>query len=107
MSRFGAASLTAVLLVATPVAAAEAPHRIVHDAAWGCRDKNELIDLLFLGLSTTFDTKLAAALGDGRCVYFKAGEGVTIVEEGRHGLVRVQREDATPVSYWTTVRNVE
>ena len=109
MSKIGAAFLTTVMLASTPQftspAAAEAPHQIAAPAAWGCRDKNDLIDLLFLGLSTSFDLKLSGALADGRCVYFTAGENVTILEDGGHGLVRVRR-GAAPVAYWTPVRNV-
>ncbi|HXO01535.1 MAG TPA: hypothetical protein VN900_05720 [Stellaceae bacterium] len=111
MSKIGAAFLTGALLVATPLvsaalAAEEAPHRIAHEAAWGCRDKNDLIDLLFLGLSTSFDDRLAAALAEGRCVYFAPGESVTILKDGGHGLVKVQRGGAVPVAYWTPLRNV-
>ena len=111
MSRFGAAFLTASMLAATcpvPLAAAaeEAPHRIARDAAWGCRDKNDVIDLLFLGLSATFDTTLANALADGRCVYFTPGESVVIIETGGNGLVRIARPEASPVSYWTPSRNL-
>ena len=113
MSKLGAIFLTGVMLAATPLtampaAAAEAPHRISHDAAWGCRDKHEVFDLLFLGLSTSFDDQLAKALADGRCVYFKSGESVTIIEDtASHGLVKVQRGGAQPVTYWTAVRNVD
>ena len=112
MSKLGAVFLTAAVLAATPLAtsplaAAEAPHRIARDAAWGCRDKGDLLDLLFLGLSTSFDTKLATALADGRCVYFAPGEDVTILEDGGHGLVKVRRGGAVPVTYWTTQRNVD
>ena len=93
MSRVGAALLTASVLAATPVlaqttamvtptATIEAPHRIARDAAWGCRDKSEVINLLFLGMSVSFDGKLAAALADGRCAVFKSGENVVIVEPG-------------------------
>jgi hypothetical protein len=120
MSRFGAAFLTASLLAATalvqpasaetmagiPMAAAAPPHHIAHDAAWGCRDKNDVIDLLFQGMSVRFDDKLAAALADGRCVTFKTGENIVIVEPGSHGLVKVQRLDASPVAYWIPARNV-
>jgi hypothetical protein len=121
MSRVGAAFLTALTLAATapiplaaaettaaiPVAATEAPHRIARDAAWGCRDKNDVIDLLFQAISASFDGKLAAALADGRCVTFKPGEDVVIVEPGANGLVRVQRPGAPPVAYWTVSRNVK
>ena len=112
MSKLGALILSGVMLVATPLAATpasaaeEAPHRIARDAAWGCRDMNDVIDLLFLGLSTSFDNKLASALADGRCVYFKPGEDVTILEKVGHGLVKVQRGGAEPVIYWTPLRNV-
>jgi hypothetical protein len=120
MSRYGAAFLTASILVATapiplaaaetaaatPVAATEAPHRIARDAAWGCRDKGDVIELLFQGISTNFDGKLAAALADGRCITFKPGEDVVIVEPGANGLVRVQRPGASPAAYWTVSRNV-
>jgi hypothetical protein len=111
MSKFGVAFLTAAVLAATPLAAppslaAEAPHRIAQSAAWGCRDKGDLIDLLFLGLSASFDTKLSTALADGRCAYFTPGESVTILENGGNGLVKVKRDGAMPVSYWTPVRNV-
>jgi hypothetical protein len=121
MSRFGAAFLTAALLVAAaplhpaasaetmasiPMASAAPPHRIAHDAAWGCRDKNDVIDLLFQGMSVTFDDKLATALADGRCVTFKSGENVVIVEPGAHGLVKVQRLDVSPVAYWMPARYV-
>jgi hypothetical protein len=112
MSKLGAVFLTGLLLSATSVtatsalAATQAPHRIARDAAWGCRDKNDVVDLLFLGLSTSFDTKLASALADGRCVYFAPGENVTILEDGGHGLVKVERGGAAPVAYWTPLRNV-
>ena len=111
MSKLGAAFLTGAMLVATPLAApplsaAEAPHRIARDAAWGCRDINEVIDILFLGLSTSFDSKLAAAVADGRCVYFKPGESVTIIDDPSRGLVKVRRGGAEPVAYWTPLRNV-
>jgi hypothetical protein len=111
MSRFGAAFLTTLLLAATPPipmasAAEEAPHRIARDAAWGCRDKSDVINLLFLGLSATFDTTLAGALADGRCVYFTPGESVVIVDPVANGLVRVARPDAMPAAYWTPARNV-
>jgi hypothetical protein len=112
MAKLGAVLLTATILVATSLAtacfaAAEAPQRIAHDAAWGCRDKHDVFDLLFLGLSTSFDDKLASALADGRCVYFMPGESVTIIEQGSHGLVKVQRGGAEPVTYWTPLRNVD
>jgi hypothetical protein len=118
MSRFGAVFLTALTLAATPVVAqtttaatpvatvTAAPHRIARDAAWGCREKNDVIDLLFQGISVSFDNKLAAALADGRCVIFKSGEDVVIVEPGANGLVRVQRPGVSPVAYWTATRNV-
>ena len=120
MSRVGAAFLTALTLAAfapislaaaettaaTPVAATEAPHRIARDAAWGCRDKNDVFDLLFQAISASFDGKLAAALADGRCITFKPGENVVIVEPGAGGLVRVQRLGASPVAYWTASHNV-
>ena len=111
MSKLGAVFLTASILAATPASppplpAAEAPHRIDHEAAWGCRDKSDLIDLLFLGLSASFDTTLASALADGRCVYFTPGENVVVVEPGSKGLIRIERPGATPVAYWTPLRNV-
>jgi len=113
MSKLGAAFLSALILAATPLAATpssaaevQVPHRIARDAAWGCRDKHDVFDLLFLGLSTSFDTVLASALADGRCVYFTPGESVTIIEQGSHGLVKVQRGGAEPVTYWTPLRNV-
>jgi hypothetical protein len=113
MSKLGAVFLGISLLTATPLATAataatEVPHHITQGAAaWGCRDKGDLIDLLFLGLSTSFDNKLAAALADGRCGYFKPGETVTIVEDGGHGIVRVLRAGPAPAAYWTPLRNVE
>ena len=107
MSKLGAAFLTSLLLAATPIAAAEqAPHQIARDTAWGCRDKAELVDLLFLGMSASFDTKLATAIADGRCVYFAPGESVVIVGPAEQGLIRVQRPGASPVAYWTQSRNV-
>jgi hypothetical protein len=113
MSKLGGAILTGLLLAATPlatapsVAAEAAPHRIARDAAWGCRDKHEVFNLLFLGISTSFDDKLAEALAAGRCVYFNPGETVTIIEDTHsHGLVKVQRGGAQPVTYWTQLRNV-
>jgi len=111
MSKLGAAFLTTLMLATTPLVAAplttaEVPHRIARDAAWGCRDRNDLIDLLFLGLSTSFDSKLAQALAEGRCAYFTPGENVRILEDGGHGLVKVQRGGAVPVVYWTPLRNV-
>jgi hypothetical protein len=110
MSKLSALFLTAAMLAATPAipsaSAAEAPHRISHNPAWGCRDKGDLYDLLFLGLSASFDSKLAAALADGRCVSFAPGESVTILEEGGQGIVKVQRGGVTPVAYWTAARNI-
>jgi hypothetical protein len=111
MSKLGAVFLAAAMLAATPAispaSAAEAPHRIAHDPAWGCRDKGDLYDLLFLGLSASFDSKLASALADGRCVSFTPGESVTILEPAGHGIIQVQRGGATPVAYWTAVRNID
>jgi hypothetical protein len=111
MSKLGVAFLTGAVLVAVPayadqLAIAEVPHHIAQAAVWGCRDKSDLIDLLFLGLSTSFDSKLAQAVADGRCVYFKPGENVTILEGPGQGLVKVQRGGATPISYWTPLPNV-
>jgi hypothetical protein len=113
MSKIGAAFLTGALLVSTPVASMAAPaadtlRHISRDAAWGCRDKNDVINLLFLGLSASYDTQLASALADGRCVSFKQGEDVTILDGADHGLVRVQRGGAEqPVVYWTALRNLD
>jgi hypothetical protein len=112
MSRLGAVFLTIVMLAAAPPASApamaEVPHKIARDAAWGCRDKHQVFNLLFLGLSTGFDDRLAAALADGSCVYFKPGEDVTIIDQtNSHGLVKVQRGGAEPVTYWTQLRNVD
>jgi hypothetical protein len=111
MSKIGAAFLTALLLATTafpgPLAAAEAPHRTAREAAWGCRDKGDLLNLLFLGLSTSFDTKLAVALADGRCVYFNPGEDIVVLDPVEHGVVRVQRGGAAPAVYWTPLRNVQ
>jgi hypothetical protein len=108
MSTIGAVFLAAFTLTGAPQPAVptEAPLRITQNAAWGCHEKSDLIDLLFLGLSTSFDTKLAVLLADGRCVYFKAGENVQILETGPHGFVKVQREGASPVTYWTVRRNM-
>jgi len=112
MSKLGAVFLGVSLLTTTPLAtvsaaATEAPHHITQGAAWGCRDKHDVFDILFLGLSASFDTKLATALADGRCVFFQSGETVTIIEgTGSHGLVKIQR-GAEPATYWTPVRNVE
>lgn len=116
MSRVGAAFLTALTLASTPVvaetvaqtpvAATEAPHRIAREAAWGCRDKGDVLDLLFQGISVTFDNKLAAALADGRCVVFKPGEDIEIIEPAANGLVRVHRPGPSAVAYWTPARNV-
>ena len=108
MPKLGAALLTALVLATTPLAAAEmqVPHRIARDAAWGCRDKSDLLNLLFLGISTSFDTKLAAALAEGRCIYFKPGEDVMVLDPGQQGIVRVQRGGVAPAVYWTPSRNV-
>jgi hypothetical protein len=112
MSKFGAAFLTASMLAMTPLAAvaapaADTPQKISRDAAWGCRDKHDVFDLLFLGLSTSFDDRLADALADGRCVYFKMGEDVTIIEQSTsHGLVKVQRGGTQPATYWILQRNL-
>jgi len=110
MSKVGAAFLGVSLLAASPVGvaaapAADVPHHIA-GAAWGCRDKSDLIDLLFLGLSTSFASKLESAVADGRCAYFTPGETVTILEPGGQGIVKVQR-GGSPVVYWTPLRNVE
>jgi hypothetical protein len=94
-------------LYADQLAAIDVPHHIAHDAAWGCRDKSDLINLLFLGLSTSFNTQLNSAVADGRCAYFAPGESVSIIESGERGLVRVHRGGAAPVSYWTPLRNLE
>ena len=113
MSKLGAAFLSAVMLTASPLGAfaapaVETPHKVVRSAAWGCRDKHEVFDLLFLGLSTSFDDRLATALADGRCIYFDAGESVTIIEDTKsHGVVKVQRGGAQPVTYWTSARNLD
>ncbi|HVH82447.1 MAG TPA: hypothetical protein VM782_23835 [Stellaceae bacterium] len=111
MPKLRVALLAAAMLAAVSpipaIAAPEAAHKIARDAAWGCRDKHDVFDLLFQGLSTSFDTKLATALADGRCVFFKAGEAVIILDgSGSHGLVKVQR-GAEPVTYWTPVRNLD
>jgi hypothetical protein len=107
MSRFGAAFLAASLLAAIPAAAAEqVPHKVVGDAAWGCRDKSDVIELLFQGMSVTYDAKLASALADGRCVAFVPGESVVIVDPAANGLVRVARPGASPIAYWTVSRNL-
>ena len=111
MSKFGAAFLTATVLATTApmslaAAAEQAPHKIVRDAAWGCRDKGDVIDLLFQGMSVTYQADLASALADGRCVAFVPGENVTIVDPGANGLVRVVRPGASPVAYWTEARNL-
>jgi hypothetical protein len=110
MSTFRAVFLTAAMLAVTPLAAApaaEAPHKITRDAAWGCRDKHEVFEILFLGLSTSFDDRLADALADGRCVYFKMGEDVTIIDQSAsHGLIKVQRSGAQPATYWILQRNL-
>jgi hypothetical protein len=73
MSKFGGVFLTALLLGAAPVAQAlRRPRHIAQEAAWGCRDRSDLIDLLFLGLSTSFDNKLATALGRRAvCVFYR------------------------------------
>jgi hypothetical protein len=107
MSKIGAAFLTVLMLAVTPLAAAEAPHRIVRDGAWGCRDRADVFDLLFLGISASFDTKLAGALADGRCVLFNPGEDVVVVEPGQHGVMQVQRGGVAPAIYWTSARNVK
>jgi hypothetical protein len=112
MSKVGAAFLTVSLLAMTPLAAsaapvADAPHKITRDAAWGCRDKHDVFNILFLGLSTSFDDRLADALASGRCVYFKPGEDVTVIDQtASHGLVKVQRGGAEPAAYWTPQRNL-
>jgi hypothetical protein len=111
MSKLGAAFLTGAMLVSVPLyaaqlAAVDVPHHIAREAAWGCQDKSDLINLLFLGMSTSFDSKLAEAIAEGRCAYFEPGENVTIIENGEQGLVKVQRGGATPVTYWTPLRNV-
>ena len=112
MSRFGVAFLTASLFVTAPLAAvaapaADPPHKIARDAAWGCRDKHDVFNLLFLGLSTSFDDRLADALADGRCIYFKPGEDVTIIElSASHGVVKVQRGGTQPATYWILQRNL-
>ena len=115
MSKLGAALLSLSLLAATPLpsppaAAADASHHIAQSvsAAWGCHSKRQTFDLLFMGLSASFDTKRASALEDGSCVFFQPGETVTILGgTGSHGLVKIQRGGAMPASYWTPARNVE
>jgi len=112
MTKFAVAAATAALLTATtpalPVAAAEPDtHTITREAAWGCRDRGDVINLLFLGLSTTFDATLASALADGRCVSFTTGESVAIVDRGSNGLVRIARPGEPTASYWTPARNLK
>ncbi|MBV8778297.1 MAG: hypothetical protein JO032_04715 [Alphaproteobacteria bacterium] len=117
MSKLRAAFLTAAALAAaTPAtpspSAADTLHRITHDPAWGCRDKGDLYNLLFLGISASFDTQLAAALADGRCIAFAPGERVSVIGDGTRGVVKVQRGLATTVStssagYWTLARNID
>jgi hypothetical protein len=112
MSKLGAVFLGVSLVTAAPLATAsaaatEAPHHIMQGTAWGCRDKGDLMDLLFLGISTSFDNKLATELADGRCGYFKPGEAVTIIENGGQGIVKVLRAGPAPATYWTPLRNVE
>ena len=114
MSKLGAAFLGLSLVAATPLptppsaAAAETAHHIAQSAAaWGCRNKHDVFDLLFLGLSASFDSKLADEVTDGRCVFFQSGESVTILDGTRsHGLVKIQRA-TEPASYWTSVRNLD
>jgi hypothetical protein len=112
MSKIGAVILTSLLLAVSPllvkpVPAAEVPHRIARDAAWGCRDKHQLYNLLFMAMSTRFDDQLAQALAEGTCIFFKPGENVTIVEDsGSHGVVKVRRDGAEPATYWTPLRNI-
>jgi len=112
MSKFGAAFLTASMLAMTPLAAVAAPaaatpHKNTRHAAWGCRDKHEVFNLLFLGLSTSFDDRLADALASGRCVYFNLGEDVTVIEQSAsHGVVKVERGGAEPATYWILQRNL-
>jgi|HubBroStandDraft_6_1064221.scaffolds.fasta_scaffold2006680_1 hypothetical protein len=107
MSRFGAAFLAASVLAAIPAAAAEqVPHKVVGEAAWGCRDKSDVIELLFQGMSVSYDGKLTSAIAAGRCVAFVPGEDVVIVDPGANGIVKVARPGASPVAYWTAVRNL-
>lgn len=112
MSKLAAALLGLSLLAVTPLprpaaAAAETPHHVIQSAAWGCHNKHEVFNLLFMGLSTSFNSKLASALNDGRCVSFQQGETVTILQgTDSHGLVKVQR-GAERATYWTPVRNIE
>jgi len=114
MPKLAAVLLTGLMLAAAPLlptrahAAEAAPRKIAGDSAWGCRAKHDVFDLLFLGLSTSFDDRLAAALADGRCIFFTPGEAVTIIENSSsHGLVKVQRGGAVPATYWTPLRNIE
>ena len=107
MSKLGAAFLTALMLGTASLSAAEVPHRIARDGAWGCRDKRDVFDLLFLGISASFDLQLATALADGRCVLFNPGEEIAIVEAGQRGILQVQRGGAAPAVYWTASRNVQ
>ena len=112
MSKLAAAFLTASMLAATPLATVaaqptDAAHKISRDAAWGCRDKHDVFNILFLGLSTSFDDKLADALADGRCVYFNMGEDVVIIDQSAsHGVVKVQRGGTQPATYWILQRNL-
>ncbi len=107
MSRIATALSALLMFAAVPAMAAEAPHGIARDGAWGCRDRGEMLDLLFLGISASFDTKLASALAEGRCVLFNPGEEVVIVETGQRGILQVQRGGAVPAVYWTAARNVK
>src|SRR5476649_1658448 len=107
MSRTVRALSALLIFAAVPAMAAAASHGIARDGAWGCRDRGEMLDLLFLGISASFDTKLASALAEGRCVLFNPGEDMVIVETGQRGILQVQRGGAAPAVYWTSARNVK
>jgi len=105
MRRVAAALIATGLLAAAP-GLAQTARQIVRSGAFGCQDKAELVNLLFLGVSAAFDNQLATAIADGTCIIFTVGESVVALDQDAHGILQVRRAGAVPVAYWTPARNV-
>jgi hypothetical protein len=100
-------ALCAAALLAACSANAQGERQIARDGAWGCRDRQDTVDLLFLGISAAFDTKLAHEIALGLCGYFKAGENVVVVDKDPLGLVKVRRTASPGVPLWTPSQNLK
>jgi hypothetical protein len=107
MRKLGTALAALALLAACSILAKPPQSQIVSAGLWGCRDRATVVDLLFLGSSAAFDSRLAHALGDGTCVAFAADENVAVVaKRDSFGLLKVQRLDKAQIAYWTQSQNV-